>query len=515
MIKRGENILLHHRRLVILFIVFLCISPLLLPTFPPLTDLPGHMGRYRVALDISTDPILQQFYSFDWALIGNLGVDLLVMPLAKIFDLEFSVKLIVIAIVALQAGAILTLSKMAHGKVMPSALLALPFIYSFAFHSGFLNFSLSVACALWSLIIWIRWAHRFGIIGRLPLAIPLSTITWFASSFGWALLGLMIFGYQLSLELKENTPTKAILAAALKTAPFALPALTLLFAPPPGSGLSTGHWFSLHFKQMWIFGALRDRWPLFDSLSMVFVISTLCLLAMRRQMQWSKPYLFIAALLAIAFVVVPYIVSGLAYMDMRIVPVMFIFAILAIGKPVNPENAMTKYLVLCVAFFAIRLAGNFSSYLLYDQEIKNELEALAVIPDHAKLVNFVNFHYPATRSMARNYQLGSMALVRKRAYSNSQWVISGAHTIRSRINAEGYEGDPSQLVVADQGPGRADDGLLAEIPSISTKLAGLPAGKFDYLWLIDVEPSSEGATTDMTLVWKRGKSSVYRLNKAD
>ena len=34
--------------------------PLLYPSVPPLVDLLGHMGRYRVELDLATSPWLEQ-----------------------------------------------------------------------------------------------------------------------------------------------------------------------------------------------------------------------------------------------------------------------------------------------------------------------------------------------------------------------------------------------------------------------------------------------------------------------
>ena len=39
--------------------------PLLWPVTPPLTDLIGHMGRYRVELDGAVSPSLRQFYGLN------------------------------------------------------------------------------------------------------------------------------------------------------------------------------------------------------------------------------------------------------------------------------------------------------------------------------------------------------------------------------------------------------------------------------------------------------------------
>ena len=56
----------------------IAIVPLLWPEIPPLVDLPGHMGRYRVQLTaLDQAPWLAEWYNFEWSLIGNLGIDLL------------------------------------------------------------------------------------------------------------------------------------------------------------------------------------------------------------------------------------------------------------------------------------------------------------------------------------------------------------------------------------------------------------------------------------------------------
>src|SRR3954467_10310125 len=79
-------------------LALLAALPLIWPTIPPMVDLPGHMGRYRVELEIAHSPVLQHFYSFRWGLIGNLGLDLRIIPMAKFFALELGTKLIVLAI---------------------------------------------------------------------------------------------------------------------------------------------------------------------------------------------------------------------------------------------------------------------------------------------------------------------------------------------------------------------------------------------------------------------------------
>jgi len=143
------------RRWFLALVVLATMVPLVYPPVPPLVDLLGHMGRYRVELDLHHSPWLQQYYDYHWAAIGNLGVDLLVIPLGNLLGLEAAVKLIVILIPPLTAIGMLWVSREVHGRVSPTAFFALPFIYGFPFLFGFANYALSVALAFLAFGLWL------------------------------------------------------------------------------------------------------------------------------------------------------------------------------------------------------------------------------------------------------------------------------------------------------------------------------------------------------------------------
>src|SRR5436305_13164634 len=104
-------------RWLLALVVVLTMAPLAYPEVPPLVDLFGHMGRYRVELDLAHSPSLQQYYDYHWAAIGNLGVDLLVIPLGKLLGLEAALKLIVLLIPPLTAAGFLWVAREVHGRI--------------------------------------------------------------------------------------------------------------------------------------------------------------------------------------------------------------------------------------------------------------------------------------------------------------------------------------------------------------------------------------------------------------
>src|SRR5881275_2123960 len=180
-------------RLCLAFVVVATMVPLLYPPIPPLVDLLGHMGRYRVELDLGHSQFLQRYYDYHWAAIGNLGVDLLIIPLGKLLGLEPAVKLIVLAIPPLTAAGMLWVAREVHGRIPPTAFFALPFIYGYPFLFGFVNFTLSVALAFLAFGLWLRLGRLERTALRSWLFVPISLVVFFAHTYGWGLLGLMCF----------------------------------------------------------------------------------------------------------------------------------------------------------------------------------------------------------------------------------------------------------------------------------------------------------------------------------
>ncbi len=176
-------------RLCLALVILATMLPLLYPTIPPLVDLFGHMGRYRVELDLNQSSWLQLYYNYHWAAIGNLGVDLLIIPLGKLLGLEPAVKLIVVLIPPITAAGFLWVAREVHGRIPPTAFFALPFIYGYPFMFGFVNFALSVALAFVAFGLWLRLGRLERTVIREWLFVPISLVVFFAHTYGWGLLG--------------------------------------------------------------------------------------------------------------------------------------------------------------------------------------------------------------------------------------------------------------------------------------------------------------------------------------
>ena len=499
-------------RLCVVLAVVATMLPLLYPPIPPLVDLLGHMGRYRVELDLQQSPFLQRYFDYHWAAIGNLGVDLLVIPLGKLFGVEPAVKLIVLAIPPLTAAGFLWVAREVHGRIPPTVFFALPFIYGYPFLFGFVNFALSVALAFLAFGLWLR----LGRLGRTRLRgilfVPISVIVFFAHTYGWGLLGLMCFSAD-AVRLHDNGRPwwRAGFEAALHTSVMGLPILAMLIWRTETHGGQTADWFDWKVKWIWIYSVLRDRWKWFDIASLIVpVLVFFYAIANRmfgRTLSLSRNLAFSAIVLAASFVIIPRIVFGSAYADMRLAPYLMAVGLLAIRFRSVPAGRTAHILAIVgVLFFATRTIANTVSLGMAGMDQTAKLHAIDQMPQGSRVITLVGMPCTEYWPLLRNGHLGAMVIVRRDGFSNDQWLLEGVNLLDLKYRAAGYfAADPSQLVR----PNRCRDRLHR---MINESLAALPRNDFDYVWLIDVPPYNGRILEGTQLVWRGPHSVLYRLH---
>jgi hypothetical protein len=493
-------------------VVVATMIPLLYPPIPPLVDLFGHMGRYRVELDLHQSPWLQQYFNYHWAAIGNLGVDILVLALGPLLGLEPTVKLIVIAIPPLTAIGFLWVAREVHGRIPPTAFFALPFIYGYPFLFGFANYVLSVAFAFLAFGLWLRLGRLDRTVVREWVFVPISLVVFFTHTYGWGLLGLMCFSAEaVRLHDRGRTWWRAGLEAALRASVMALPILVILIWRSETHGGQTAGWFEWKLKWVWIYSALRDRWQWFDIGSLVVpALVFLYAIANRifgKSLTLSRNLVFSAMVLAASFVLLPRIVFGSAYADMRLVPYLIAVALLAIRfRTVQRGTTAQVLAVLGLLFFATRTVANTISLARAGNDQSAKLEALKFVPEGARVISLTGMTCREYWPPLRNAHLGAMVIVRRNGFSNDQWLLEGINLLDLKYRSAGYfAADPSQLVR----PNHCIDHLHRQIDD---SLRALPRNDFDFVWLIDVPPYDPALVSDLQLVWRGPGSALYRLH---
>jgi hypothetical protein len=488
-------------------ILLLMALPLLWPTIPPLTDLIGHMGRYRVQLDIADLPSLQSFYDFHWQLIGNLGVDLLMIPLAPLIGLEPAVKIVAISIPVLATIGVFWISSEVHGRISPAAFFALPFIYGHPFMFGFANFALGMSLTLLAFAFWLRLGRLRRYRLRAVLFVGIGLVIWIAHSFAWGVLGLLCFSGETVRRRDDGLGwAKAAWVSAIQCLSLTPPVALMLFWRSSGAEGETGAWFNWALKFLWLRTTLRDRWQVFDLLALTAALGTFCALVLHKDFRFSRNLGASAFILAIAFFCLPKVVFGSAYADMRLLPYVILIALLAI-RPNNDAEARSKSIVaiLGLVFVVTRMAGVTTSFFLYDRMHTRTLAALDHVPCGARLVTFVGREEGLPWFTDRQEHISAMAIVRRAAFSNDQWVMKGAQLLSIRkSDASDFDRDPSQLLKI---PGEKFEPWHTTDQALQT----FPRNAFDYVWLITPHAYDPHSLRGLVPIWRDRTDTLFRV----
>lgn len=480
----------------------LCAAPLLWPRIPPLLDLPGHMGRYHIALNLSSSPELQRHFSYEWALIGNLGVDLLVAALGSMTGVEAATKIVVLAIPLLMGMGFLWAAAQVHGRIPPTALLALVFTYAYPFHYGFVNYCLSVAIAAVGFALWIR-LHHTHFATRLLVFAALAAVTWIAHAVGWVVLCVLCGSYELWWQRSRAGWLPALRRTAGAVLPLLLP-LVLMALAPRGAPLEFAGWLDPRALAKWVLALNRDRWLAYDVLCTLVLMAVLGMAMMRRAGLSINPALGYPALgLFTLYVLAPDAISGSAFVNARIVPYAAAYALLAIR--VEP-GAHRRWAFFSIAFLAVRLAATTASFALYAASYERNLQALDRVHRGAAVAVLARQNCGSTLANWANprlQHLGGLAIVQRDAFVNDQWSAASLQLLTvSNPAAQPFVNSPSEGIALE----RCDSGSP---PYLSDALQLLPRDAFDYVWLLDIPAAHRPQLPWLKQIHATPESALY------
>ncbi len=423
---------------------------------PQMTDYPSHLAGYRVMLDHGRDPFLTWYFLFHWEWTGNLGAELLMVLLAPLFGLELAGRIIVILIPALTGLGIVSVAWVLRRRVGIGPILAFVTIWSPSLLMGFLNFSLSLAFALFTFALWVKLE---GSGWRRLVMIPMGFVVWLCHVSGWGILGVMVFGYEWSRR-KSWRDWRPFLAPW----PLIFPLLPMLAGMGANSQVSYGRWGVLEYKWGILYKALRSYNYAVDIGTLIAVLLVaLAALVVRRidgRLGWAALIMFGLTL------AVPRQIFGGDYADYRLSTTALMLLLLA----VDFRSRVPVWLLAAGSLLFVSRTTLTSIVWYRDAQTARQLiKALDYVPEGAKVATAVAI--PVRQWFFGPFEhFGSYAVVRRGAMENSNFALPDVHMLSMREQSYRFD-DPTQRI------------LYSTYQRIDLRKFR-PAFHADYLWYI-------------------------------
>jgi len=491
-------------RLLLAAAVLLSITPLVWPETIPLTDLPQHMSRYWVALHQGD---FAGRFDFHWVLVGNLGVDLLMMPLGSLLPFATAVKVAMMIVIASNVGGMLLVAREIHGRVPPTTYFALPFAYSYGFNFGFVNFVLSMGLALIAFALWLRLG-RLGKTGlRVVLFVPIAFLVWLAHASGWVALGMLVFAYEsTAAQMRGRSAPAAICMAGIACLPLAPPMLGMLhWVDASPTAMQANELPEPWHKLLYLLLSLRNGHSMFDVMSVAGVLIGVALAIRSSAISFDRRLAGCAALFATAFLIMPGTLMGAFYADMRLAGYVPALALLAMR--VDDSRPARWIAIAGLSFLTLRMAVQTATYAELDRAYQSQLAALDSVPRGARIfasvrtVCFDQWQDPRMTHLAR------LAIIRRNAFVNGSWPPPGAQLMTARPElTPGYVDQDSELLK----PETCRDESRFSIPGA---LSQLPRDHYDYYWLIGVQRAEWPKRPWLKPVWEGANGVLFRVDR--
>jgi hypothetical protein len=189
--------------LLVAIIFLLAVVPVVLTPVLPLIDFYNHIARYYILAHIDEVPAFQENYRAAWALLPNIGLDVIVTGLMKLLPTSVIPRLTIAMIFAVQFSGILYCNRALTGRTsVVTALLAVPLLYSFILNWGFANFLLGLGLVFWGAGWWLRSRTRL-VIG-LPVAMLAAVLIFLVHGLAFALYGILVGTLEIGIFLKSR-----------------------------------------------------------------------------------------------------------------------------------------------------------------------------------------------------------------------------------------------------------------------------------------------------------------------
>lgn len=486
--------------------------PFLLTDIPPLVDLPGHIGRLALA-DIPAGSALNAYFSYHWALVLNLGTDLLIQALRPLAGLFGATWLVCAAIPVITAAGVLAISRQLNPRGAHALPWALMFVFHWPFLYGFINFSFSAGLSLLAFALWLRLARRQKLRGMLSLVIlPLLMVS---HAIGGGLAAVMIGSYEFWrrrawLPANWRWPLVAELARTLSPLIGCFVAI-VLWRVLGGEGGGRTVWLMERKPEAFLM-ALRDQNIVLDIGS---VAAAFAVLGLGRL--WGARFRPGAAGPAVAMLLLvlclPAILSGADRIDTRLAPMVPMLA-LALQDWSGVQGMRRRWVAIAGAvLLAVRLAVTSAGFIAYDRSYASELGAIEHIRPGTRVLNFTTVGCKLSDwRVHRLEHLSNLVTPLRSAWVNSHWVIDGVNLIQVRYRpSERFYSDASEIIF----PARCiDPGVPLDKRSrrtIDEVLREAPIDRVDYLWLVNARLPADYAGPALDKKWSNGTSELYAV----
>jgi hypothetical protein len=366
----------------------LLLAPLLLADVPPILDYPNHLARLFILAHAGQDPVLDGIWQPQWAVIPDLGIDLLAPPLMRIMT-PFAAGKIMLALALLVpvVGAV-AYSRAAFGERLYWPMMAGLMAYNIIFVLGFINYLISLGGALMAAALWLSLRDKPMIVRGLVGAACASAL-FFTHMLGVAFFAVLVGAAEAGELIARRGGLRigidVVRRASLLAVSFVGPLLLWSLVPPHTPTALGPHW-SFASKLSYLAGPFVAYQPLPGLLvaAAFFCVATFWMAKGKGRV---GPGIPIAALaLLAAYVCLPFSAAGAAFIDSRVSLILALTLAAGLRPPPLPSWLRRGAAITLAAALIVEVSLIGIVWRAHEAEVAELRASIAPVPPGSKVL---------------------------------------------------------------------------------------------------------------------------------
>lgn len=469
--------------------------------YPPIIDWPDHMARHYLEARALAGQSLPSGYEINYALIPNLGSDLVMPLLLQIFPLTVASRLfLTFDILVCWLGFALFVSRqnVKSTNGYGASLLVLPWIITVPFFTGFLNYTSGLGLAF---LVFLNYQRLFEKARPLPLQYVLHSLL-IALLYVWHLAALGVYLVLHASHLFYHVATDSVSIVGQRTGrlkTFAglatlLPVSALILSQKlmnaPVAVAGEISWIGPAEKARQALASVFSYNIAADVVVIAFWLAGLALMVRVEALRRARfDWLHLAALAFFGlYVVLPFHLGTTWNVDARVLPPLLICCIGLIGR--LPARRVLIGAAIVLLATVTRIGVIYASWAGFNAVDAHHLDFIRQLPVGARVL-VTGFDGSRFDTDAR---IIAWAVPEKQAIVSSLFDIPGQQPLRVTINRMGPFAQ------------RTQDGLAFDAKRVR-------AASFDYVWCFNPQGKPVSVPADWVRVYAVGSITVWKTGR--
>ena len=215
MFQKLTSIILKQEKFFFLAVLLINISFIFNAKFFPSMDGPAHLhNSYLLKQLFGGSEFVKQYYNLNHSPIPNWSLHGTLALLLCFFSAPNAEKIIQVIYILLMAFSFRYFIKQIQPKNLFGSILVFPFMFSFLFHLGFLNFCLSIGFMFLGVGFYLKNQQNLRVKNRLILGV-IALLAYFSNVLGFAYLVFFLFAFSFVNHFSEGIELSRIKIAEL------------------------------------------------------------------------------------------------------------------------------------------------------------------------------------------------------------------------------------------------------------------------------------------------------------